>query len=63
MPLQSPDAVHDCAPADDHVRVVELPTETDVGLAVSVVVNTCGLTTLSTAELLADSDWLEHVNV
>jgi len=32
-PLQAPDAVQDVAPVEDHVRVVELPAEMDVGLA------------------------------
>ncbi len=63
VPLQAPDATQESAPFDDHVRVVGCPTAIETGFALRVVVSCCGLTTVSTAELLADCEPFEQDSV
>lgn len=52
LPDHAPDAVHDVADVDDHVRVLLLPDTIEFGLAVIVTVGTGWLT-------LTTTDWLE----
>jgi hypothetical protein len=62
-PLHPPDATHESAPVDDQVRVIDFPSAIEAGFAVSVVLNSCGLTTVSVVVLLADWGPFEQISV
>src|SRR3954452_14180764 len=53
-PLQPPDAVHDVAPVDDHVNLLEPPLATVVGVAVSVVTGAAGGAVVVTSTAVAE---------
>jgi hypothetical protein len=67
LPLHAPEAVHDVAPDDDHVRVDALPEFTDVGLAERLTVGGVGgggvWVTVTVADLAVEPPLFEQVSV
>jgi hypothetical protein len=67
LPLHAPEAVHDVAPDDDHVRVDALPAFTDVGFAERLTVGGDGGGvvgfTVTVTDLAVEPPLFEQVSV